>query len=83
MTILHIDSSILGDNSVSRALSAEVAEREAALTRGTIVRRDLAAEPLSHLSGASFAWRALDAAADPLPAAARALLPPPPPAVSC
>ncbi len=28
-------------------------------------------------------WRALDAAADPLPAAARALLPPPPPAVSC
>jgi len=62
MTILHIDSSILGDNSVSRALSAEVAEREAALTRGTIVRRDLVAEPLSHLSGASFAWRALDAA---------------------
>jgi len=63
MTILRIDSSILGDNSVSRQLTAEVAAREAARTGGDVVHRDLAAEPLSHLSGASFAWRALDAAA--------------------
>ncbi|MBX7247702.1 MAG: FMN-dependent NADH-azoreductase [Caulobacteraceae bacterium] len=57
MTVLHIDSSILGDNAVSRELSAEVARREAARTGGEIVRRDLGAKPLPHLSGDDFLGR--------------------------
>jgi len=51
MNLLHVDSSILGANSVSRQLSAAVVERLTALTPGLAVQyRDLAAEPLSHLS---------------------------------
>ena len=46
MNLLHIDSSILGDNSVSRAISAAAV---AALTAEdpslTVVRRDLGAQP--------------------------------------
>ena len=53
MTLLHIDSSILGPNSVSRQLSAAaVAGLKAAGSQADIVYRDLAAEPISHLSGA-------------------------------
>src|SRR5271170_6779929 len=52
MNLLHIDASILGANSASRQLSAAVVER---LRKATpcmeITYRDLAAEPLSHLSG--------------------------------
>jgi FMN-dependent NADH-azoreductase len=52
MTLLHIDASILGANSASRQLSRAVVDRlrnaDPALK---IVYRDLAAEPLSHLSG--------------------------------
>jgi FMN-dependent NADH-azoreductase len=58
MKLLHIDSSILGGNSASRQVSAAIADQ---LTRATpgldIVYRDLAAEPLSHLSGELFAAR--------------------------
>lgn len=51
MTILHIDSSILGANSVSRTVSAAVVERLAAEHPGVAtVRRDLAADPLPHLT---------------------------------
>lgn len=53
MTLLHIDSSILGDNSVSRQVSAAVATaitNDAPATQ--VVYRDLAADPLPHLSGA-------------------------------
>lgn len=51
MTVLHLDSSILGANSVSRTVSAAVVERLAAEHPGTaIVRRDLAADPLPHLT---------------------------------
>lgn len=53
MTLLHIDSSILGDNSVSRQVSAAIAT---AITNDapntSVVYRDLAADPLPHLSGA-------------------------------
>lgn len=53
MTLLHIDSSILGDNSVSRQVSAAIAT---AITNDApntaVVYRDLAADPLPHLSGA-------------------------------
>ncbi|MEE3627512.1 NAD(P)H-dependent oxidoreductase [Nitrospirillum sp. BR 11752] len=50
MTILHVDSSIHGDKSVSRALSHSTVAHLAALnpTR-PIIRRDLAAAPLPHL----------------------------------
>jgi FMN-dependent NADH-azoreductase len=52
MTLLHINSSILGANSASRQLSAAMVEQLAKATPGLeIVTRDLAAEPLSHLSG--------------------------------
>src|ERR1700719_4093911 len=51
MNLLHVDASILGSNSVSRQVTAAVVERlrEADPTL-TVTYRDLAAEPLSHLS---------------------------------
>jgi len=53
MKLLHIDSSILGANSVSRSLSAEIVAREAALHPGLeVVYRDLAEQPPLHLSPA-------------------------------
>jgi FMN-dependent NADH-azoreductase len=58
MKLLHLDSSILGGNSVSRQLSAAIADRLAKATPGLdVVYRDLAAEPLSHLTGDLFAAR--------------------------
>lgn len=58
MTVLHIDSSILGDGAASRELSAEIAAVEAARTGAAIVRRDLGADPLPHLTGEDFLGRA-------------------------
>ncbi len=58
MNILHIDSSILGDASVTRTLSAELAARFARAPGATTIRRDLALNPLRHLSGDLFAARA-------------------------
>lgn len=56
MKLLHIDSSILGGNSVSRAISAAVVARLRELHDGVEVQyRDLAASPLSHLSGSYLA----------------------------
>lgn len=56
MKLLHIDSSILGEHSASRALGAAVvAARKAADPSLEVVYRDLAASPLPHLSGASLA----------------------------
>lgn len=52
MNILHVDSSILGANSASRALSAAtVAALGRATPDPTITYRDLAAHPIGHLSG--------------------------------
>lgn len=49
MTILHIDSSISGDTSVSRRLSAAaIAKITAAQPSETVVYRDLVAAPLDH-----------------------------------
>lgn len=54
MKLLHIDSSILGDNSASRQLSAELAAAWAAAEQGVeVTYRDLAADAISHLSSAS------------------------------
>ncbi len=51
-TILHIDSSILGDYSASRALTAEIVARLQTLHPGAkLVRRDLVADAVMHLSG--------------------------------
>jgi FMN-dependent NADH-azoreductase len=56
MNILHLDSSILGEQSASRALSAAVVARlRAAAPHATVRYRDLAAEPLPHLDGAALA----------------------------
>ncbi len=51
MTILHVDSSINGDRSVSRALTAATVAHLAALTPSAkVVYRDLGATPLPHLA---------------------------------
>jgi FMN-dependent NADH-azoreductase len=57
--LLHLDSSILGANSVTRALSADIVARQRALHPGLeVVYRDLAAEPPMHLTGAHLAaWQ--------------------------
>jgi FMN-dependent NADH-azoreductase len=52
MRLLHIDASIQGANSASRQLSAAVVERLRKASPGIeVTYRDLAAEPLAHLSG--------------------------------
>ena len=56
MTILKIDSSITGENSVSRQLTAAILDQLNALAPATnVVTRDLAAEPLDHLTLGAFA----------------------------
>jgi len=52
VTILHIDSSITGDNSASRAISRSIVDR---LGAHNVVYRDLAADPLPHLTLDAFA----------------------------
>ena len=53
MNVLHIDSGILGDHSVSRRLTAAVSAQIKAEQPGAAVTyRDLVANPLPHLSGA-------------------------------
>lgn len=62
MKILHLDSSILGQGSVSRLLSAEIVARlKAEHPAATVTYRDLAAEPVPHLSGAYLAAAGLAA----------------------
>ncbi|MDF2398650.1 FMN-dependent NADH-azoreductase [Pseudomonas sp. 3MA1] len=54
MKLLHIDSSILGDNSASRQLSHSVVEAwKAAQPDLTVTYRDLAADAISHFSAAT------------------------------
>ncbi len=51
MKLLHVDSSILGPHSVSRLLSAEIVDQQRKLHPGIeVIYRDLAADPLMHLS---------------------------------
>jgi FMN-dependent NADH-azoreductase len=67
MKLLHVDSSILGQNSASRELSAAIVARWQDTVPGLeVVYRDLDAAPLPHLSGGSLA------AADPVEATAAA-----------
>ncbi len=67
MKLWHIDSSVLGENSVSRQLTAGIVEREKALNPALEVSYlDLAATPVGHLSpahiGAMFGHPPADAA---------------------
>lgn len=55
MTILHLDSSITGENSASRRLSASIVEQISSGETSTIVYRDLARDPLPHLTLDAFA----------------------------
>ena len=56
MTVLHIDSSINGESSASRAISRSIVD-QLTIERGgaELVYRDLAAEPIAHLTLAAFA----------------------------
>ena len=54
MTILHIDSSISGENSASRAISRSIVNR-VRRNDDSIIVRDLVADPLPHLTLDSFA----------------------------
>jgi len=64
MKLLHLDSSVLGANSVSRRLSAEIVARQKALHSSLAVTyRDLSVDPALHLSGdhmAAFQGAAVD-----------------------
>lgn len=54
--ILHLDSSITGDNSVSRVLSSRIVDKlRAADPSAEVIHRDLVAEPLDHLTLGAFA----------------------------
>ena len=59
MNILHVDSSILGTNSITRSLTAAIVAQQQAVHPGSaVVYRDLAAEAPLHLSGAHLAaWQ--------------------------
>ncbi|NJP66502.1 FMN-dependent NADH-azoreductase [Streptomyces spiramenti] len=49
-TLLHIDSALARENSVSRAVTASFREAwEAVHPDGTVIHRDLAAEPVPHI----------------------------------
>ncbi len=49
--ILHVDSAITGENSVSRQLTRRIVERLAsAHPSADVVRRDLVSDPLAHLT---------------------------------
>ena len=56
MTILHIDASINGENSASRAISKSIVDQVKGSNWGEeVVYRDLAANPLPHLTLDQFA----------------------------
>ena len=56
MTILHIDSSITGENSVSRILTRRIVDQLRAGDGDVhVVQRDLVAQPLDHLTLDAFA----------------------------
>ena len=56
MTILHIDSSINGENSASRELTRSIVDQLASSNWGaSVAHRDLAAAPLPHLTLEAFA----------------------------
>ncbi|MET0221934.1 MAG: NAD(P)H-dependent oxidoreductase [Tardiphaga sp.] len=64
MKLLHIDSSVLGPNSVSRQVTAAIVDHLREVSPGLdVIYRDVATAPLTHLSGPHLA-AALGAPAD-------------------
>ena len=60
MTILRLDSSISGENSVSRVLTQSIVDQLAAANPGAkLIDRDLVHQPLDHLTLAAFADRSV------------------------
>jgi FMN-dependent NADH-azoreductase len=60
MKLLHLDSSILAGASVSRSLTSSVVEEWTSRVPGLeVTYRDLASDPLSHLSGSLLAGRSV------------------------
>ena len=60
MTILHIDASINGENSASRAISRSIVDRiRSSRPDSGSIYRDLAADPLPHLTLDAFADTAI------------------------
>ncbi|MDT4957773.1 MAG: FMN-dependent NADH-azoreductase, partial [Pseudonocardiales bacterium] len=58
--LLHIDSSVQGDRSVSRKLTARARDAwRAAHPGGTVTYRDLGAHPVPHLDAATGMTRAV------------------------
>ena len=56
MTILHIDSSINGEGSASRAITASIVDKlKASNWGGEVIYRDLVANPIPHLTLDAFA----------------------------
>ena len=56
MTILHIDSSITGEQSASRAISRSIVEQLSSVDpTAQVVTRDLVSDPLPHLTLDAFA----------------------------
>lgn len=63
--LLHIDSSVRGDQSVSRRLTAHAAERwRAAHPDGVVTYRDLATDPIPHFTPETGAARSADLIAE-------------------
>ncbi len=61
MNLLHVDSSILGPNSVSRALSKAAVERLKGENPAVqVTYRDLVADPVAHLTGRYLAGQSPD-----------------------
>jgi FMN-dependent NADH-azoreductase len=54
MTILKIDSSITGENSVSRKLTARIVDQLRAHSGAEVINRDLVEQPLDHLTLGAF-----------------------------
>jgi FMN-dependent NADH-azoreductase len=55
VTILHIDSSITGENSASRTLTRSIVDKLRADSGAAVTVRDLVADPLPHLTLDAFA----------------------------
>ncbi|SFD23631.1 FMN-dependent NADH-azoreductase [Streptomyces aidingensis] len=54
-TLLHLDTSLNGDNSVSREVAASFRRAwEEQHPEGSVIYRDLSAEPIPHLDGAAY-----------------------------
>ena len=67
--LLHLDSSIQGDRSVSRILSQAIVDHLAATCRPVIrTYRDLASHPIAHLTDDTFLAMGRDGEFSPAPA---------------